>query len=686
MFKITKTQLAQLAAALVGVAILVMPSESYANNFTNAILSTLTGDFIQGSLIAIISHILLFFAGWWVSITAGLLDISITATLNMADLVQNTPGIGLMWRAIRDLTNIALIGVMLYASIRTILGLTGNDLSNIIKNVIICGLFINFSLFATRVMIDGSNLVALTFYDAIKPYEGFSISDTIMAKVKVQSFFSVAGFGQGIVDSVTGNSSFTAKALVTGMGAVTVMTMIGFLFLGAAITMVYRLVVLLLCMAFSPIYFIAIILPQTKSIRTELEGHFYKQLFSGPIFLMVLYVGLKLVDSISFGDNAEFGKMFASNGILGSTVASAANFATGGPGTIVAFFNYAMVIIVLVSALAAAQKSGGYGGELANKWFEGFSKWGQGKLKAGMRGVNSAMYNQTLRRGASVAAESRWANEFSQKYPALGRIGLGAIRNVAKPYEEGVKKSAESKVAFAESLGYDKERVKKLTAERDAIQNSENYALLQNNFTDTRTEYKRAYESQKEAEKRHKEAVEKADALKNSTDANKKREAANILAARAADLETKRTASDQAKEAAKKAKEAFEKEEERVDNLDADIKNVKIARQTKVAEVHDTTFLRSVAKGGKDIPVIGKFISKFDSAEAKAAKELGKKQATLDLERQKEVVKDLKKELDDLEKAKKDGKGFTDEEILKKVRESYLAAKTKQSELEAKLL
>ena len=59
---------------------------------------------------------------------------------------------------------------MLYIAISTILNLHGFNTKSTIINVIVIGLFINFSLFATQVIIDSSNIMARVFYnsDAIK--------------------------------------------------------------------------------------------------------------------------------------------------------------------------------------------------------------------------------------------------------------------------------------------------------------------------------------------------------------------------------------------------------------------------------------------------------------------------------------------------------------------------------------
>src|SRR3989344_3723233 len=67
------------------------------------------------------------------------------------------------WGAVRDVANIFFIIALLYVAIKTILGLNVTDNKKLISAVIIVGLIINFSLFTTKVVIDGSNILAKIF-------------------------------------------------------------------------------------------------------------------------------------------------------------------------------------------------------------------------------------------------------------------------------------------------------------------------------------------------------------------------------------------------------------------------------------------------------------------------------------------------------------------------------------------
>ncbi len=88
--------------------------------------------------------------------------------VNVSENYNNLPAINEAWKVIRDIANMAFIFVLLYAAIQQILGI-GKDVKGLIVRVIVVAVLINFSLFFTKFIIDMSNILALTFYDAMVP-------------------------------------------------------------------------------------------------------------------------------------------------------------------------------------------------------------------------------------------------------------------------------------------------------------------------------------------------------------------------------------------------------------------------------------------------------------------------------------------------------------------------------------
>jgi|GEM_PF-2352918 len=76
------------------------------------------------------------------------------------------PGINIVWTALRALGNIGIIGIFVFIAISMILGLQSFGSKKLVARVLIIAVLINFSLFFTRVVIEGSNLIARQFYNA----------------------------------------------------------------------------------------------------------------------------------------------------------------------------------------------------------------------------------------------------------------------------------------------------------------------------------------------------------------------------------------------------------------------------------------------------------------------------------------------------------------------------------------
>ena len=70
------------------------------------------------------------------------------------------------WTAFRDIANILIIGIFTFVAIGTILGLQNYNAKKMVAKVLIVAVLINFSLLATKMVIDASNYTAAQIYTA----------------------------------------------------------------------------------------------------------------------------------------------------------------------------------------------------------------------------------------------------------------------------------------------------------------------------------------------------------------------------------------------------------------------------------------------------------------------------------------------------------------------------------------
>jgi len=104
--------------------------------------------------------------GWFTGVVAKFFNLIVSLSLDSG--VYGADFLPQAWRIARDLSNIFFILILLYIAIKIILGLAGHDGKKMIIWVIIMALLINFSMFATKIVIDSSNVLALIFYNKIE--------------------------------------------------------------------------------------------------------------------------------------------------------------------------------------------------------------------------------------------------------------------------------------------------------------------------------------------------------------------------------------------------------------------------------------------------------------------------------------------------------------------------------------
>lgn len=401
--------------------------------------------------------------GKLLQITAYLFDKALLLNLNIASFVQVGNGttispVEIIWRIIRDLSGMFFIFLLLMASIRMILGLESSK--GVIVGIIIAGLFVNFSLFVTKVAIDASNAFTLTIYNAIAPNQATSlsqalwwgetvssndpngqvpggISSIIMEVVDVQTLFAST-------KTATQQTNFNVNSIVIITGGVALMLFLGIAYLAAGVMLLWRFIYLLALMAFSPIWALLFAFPQLSDKRAKFTKELIGQCLFAPIFLFTLYIALKIFTNPDFlkltnPANSTFANVFAGSGIA-------------------PLVQYGLVLFVIYSGLGLASAYGGKGGEFGVKWMENITKWGQGAVKnAGLNTLRFAGRN-TYGIAANKLSESDNLKDLASR-STIAALALKGVRSAGEGYKKNVEKKVEDRIKFAESLGYNKDHV-----------------------------------------------------------------------------------------------------------------------------------------------------------------------------------------------------------------------------------
>lgn len=409
---------------------------------------------------ALFVNLCLSIASWFVALTGMLLNVSVLLTMNIKDFVDSTPAIYTVWKAIRDITGMFIIFALLYASIRMIIGWDAK-LKSVMINIVIAGVLINFSFFITAFLIDASNIVSLQLYKAITPgqasisaslrnsnaagsglsaivtssFKDGGLSAVFMQALKIQTVFNPKN-----LDLQNKSTAMTPFRIVfIGVTGIVIMITVGLSFLFAALAFVVRLVLLLMLLAFSPIWCAAYVVPQLKEYSTDYWKTLTAQLTFMPAYLLLMYVAMKIITESNLFNSGAYGNLWQgtdTNGVPTEFVSLA--------------INSVLIIIMLNLPLLAAIKLGAStGGLLDGNKLGALAVW----KKVG-NWSGKAAYQNTISRGASAISRSEGLKDLASRSP-IGALALKGIRGAASDYDKKLGAQVKSRTEFAESLGYD---------------------------------------------------------------------------------------------------------------------------------------------------------------------------------------------------------------------------------------
>ncbi|MDB5259664.1 MAG: hypothetical protein JWO73_872 [Candidatus Taylorbacteria bacterium] len=300
--------------AIIAAGVFVLPNLAHAD--VTAMITGVAMEHVIFPTLANLGAIALMISTIFLRMTAFLLNQALFATTHMADIVAGTPAIGLIWKMVRDFSSIFLIFMLLFYAITMILGLDTQGFKKLVINIVMAGLLINFSLFFTKLAIDTSNIIALGFYKAIdgasdpdggatksewfKSKDG--LANAVMQGLRIQSILYTA---QGKGNIFGGTASYfqgvDVKIVIATVMGTAIVIVASLSFLAAAIMFLLRIGVLLLLMAFSPLFFIGMMLPALKPKAKEWLNTLTGQCVFAPLYLMLMYVVLKIMLDPSFG-------------------------------------------------------------------------------------------------------------------------------------------------------------------------------------------------------------------------------------------------------------------------------------------------------------------------------------------------------------------------------------------------
>ncbi|MCX6754979.1 MAG: hypothetical protein NT068_00360 [Candidatus Nomurabacteria bacterium] len=240
----------------------------------------------RGCIVGLIYYMVFKPISYLATLAAGVLDFFIYYSTNSSSYSAGFVSTG--WATVRDIANIFFIVALLYVAIQTILGL-GSQGKKMISTIIIVALLINFSLFFTQVVIDGSNILAKVFYNQIKPVgangQPVNASDQKSITVGLVSSFNPQ-------DLMTQSQDDPGRQFVILILLIIMSVVMIYIFISIALLFVARVAGLWVAMIFSPIAFASLTLPfKIPGVGwDEWKNDLLKQAFLAPVVVFFFYI------------------------------------------------------------------------------------------------------------------------------------------------------------------------------------------------------------------------------------------------------------------------------------------------------------------------------------------------------------------------------------------------------------
>lgn len=330
-------------------------------------------------------------------------------------------GIGVGWGVLRDIGNIVLIFGFVFIGIATILGLENYGIKKSLPQLLLFAVLLNFSLLASQVVIDSSNLLSTAIYSNMSTSSGSSLTcgtqnakDCFTNSGLAGSISSTLGIGT-IFSANSTESSWTnisgswSGVLVIIFSTIFVLIAAVVLF-AAAIMMVIRIVVLAFLMVLSPIGFAGMALPPLHKYAAQWWSALLAQSFFVPVYLLLTLVGLKIGQGVAAAGGVTTGGFAA---------------ALAGTGSTSVFITFAIIIGFLIAALLSAKKLGAMGADFA------IGK-ASSMTSGAFFGATGFVGRRTIGRGSNYLSKRFEKSEWLRRHPIVNSMAFRAVDAGAK--------------------------------------------------------------------------------------------------------------------------------------------------------------------------------------------------------------------------------------------------------------
>jgi TrbL/VirB6 plasmid conjugal transfer protein len=346
---------------------------------------------------------------WWAAVPATGLVVQLIGS--MIDLVisissdttfYNSDAIKSSWAILRDVANMTFIFILIFNGLQVILN-RGNlaTIKKVLGGVILAAVFINFSLFFTKAVIDVSNITAAWFIQGI-----YGVAGTTSVSDAIHGTFQMSKLAESPTNQIT-SANFSSQAFATGLIMVVLNCIVIYVFFQLLFILLARLVTFIVLLITAPIGFVGLLLPQLKSYAEKWWKELNSQAMLAPMLFLMLYIILYIVDQT----NDLF---FTKGGGAVTDSFTGSSFSSGN------YVMFAIIIALLFKVLDVAKEySGELGGQISNV------------LKSGVMFATGTMAMGTIGKAAHLAQNSAGFQKFVANNGVLGKTLMAGVKGTA---------------------------------------------------------------------------------------------------------------------------------------------------------------------------------------------------------------------------------------------------------------
>ncbi len=357
-------------------------------------------------------------------------------------------GMLIAWGVMRDIANIGLLFGFIFMGVLLILNVDGGghghgsgmSAKKAIPRLIIFAVLLNFSLFASQAVIDVANAFSSSFAtlagescttktstgtasDADQTNEECSNVGISGQILKAAGLTSIWDAENRDIDAAMKNLLDRPYSYAVSLMMLSVFVLVtAMVLLAGSIMLIIRVVILSLLMVTSPIGFAGMAIPKLQGLASMWWSKLMSQAFFAPVFLLLIFISIKLTEGLSSGEATLANALIANQG------ASVA-------GNMQVVMVFMVVIGFMIASLVAASKIGAVGAKFATQSVAGATVGFAGF--AGRRTLGAASGNIAKRIASSNYARSdgfgsRFAYNLANKGATSSYSARTGINNLTK--------------------------------------------------------------------------------------------------------------------------------------------------------------------------------------------------------------------------------------------------------------